>query len=90
MASKKYKYFSYLEWADKDGKKHNIMTQLYKVGLYCIIDGQASQQISTDPRRFSRQQKKHIKELESQGLSYTTGREITASDVSGFWEEVSV
>jgi len=88
--SKKYKYHTSFSFTDsQDGSKHNFVTQLYKVGVYGIWDGQSGAQGGYVPSGLVRQEK-HMKKFQEEGKikDLVFGREIVVSDETGFWEEV--
>lgn len=82
-------YYSSMSWTE-DGKEFSMATQLYQVGLYIVINqgNRMLQQGSTTPTALARQQKKHIKKLEGQGIEVRLGSTVTATDESGLWEKV--
>jgi len=82
-------YYKSMSWTE-DGKEFSMMTQLYQVGLYMVINegSRMLQQGSTTPPALGRQQKKHIKQLEAKGIEVSLGSESTATDESGFWVAV--
>lgn len=89
--AKKATYFNSLTWKTKDGKSVSMATQLYQVGLYLAItvDGQLAQ-LNINPFSFARKQRSTIKELEKDGIKYSTGRTITVTeDEKGFYKEVN-
>jgi hypothetical protein len=82
-------YYKSMTWKE-GGATFSMLTQLYQVGLYMVIN-QGSQMLSqgsTTPPALGRQQKKHIKKLEAQGIEVSLGPESTATDESGYWVEV--
>jgi hypothetical protein len=88
--AKKWKYHTFIKFTDaKDKSKHNLTTQLYKVGIYGIWDNDPAQQGNYTPGQMVSIVKK-LKQLEMKGtiVDLEFGREITVSDETGFFEEV--
>ena len=88
--SKKFKYRTSMRFTDtEDGSKHELITQLYKVGVYGIWDNNSSSQGGYVPSQLVRIQKR-FRQLQEEGKikDLEFGREITVSDETGFWEEV--
>lgn len=71
--------------------EHNFQTQLYKVGIYIIFNGNPSRQASTSPERIKKLIS-DLKKAESKGeiKDLFFGREIKATkDEHGFYVEVT-
>lgn len=73
----------------QNGSKVTCLTQLYKLGVYCIINNNSANQYCIPPihmvkveKLLKRKNKEHI----ISNLEF--GRIITVTDESGFWEEV--
>ena len=73
----------------ENGSKVTCLTQLYQVGVYCIINNDPANQFCISPmsmtkieKRLKQQDKEHI----ISNLEF--GRAITVTNESGFWEEV--
>ena len=77
-------------FTDSNGVAHTLTTQLYKSGIYGILDNDSSMQLSFEPPKLQRLEKKLIKqEKEGKISKLTFGLAITVSDNSGLWEIVS-
>ena len=90
--SKRYRYPRAIIVKEKDGTKVNIITQLYKVGLYVayyINTEPLPLQSCTTPSAFARNIKKDIKKAEERGAKVILGSEITTEKINGFWEETN-
>lgn len=88
--SKKYTYPMSLTFED-DGSDITISTTLYRVGIYVLtsINGRMSGQENLSPNTIKRRMKVLMKSLESEGLTYSKGRDITVTEgKDGLWEEV--
>lgn len=67
----------------------HFVTQLYQVGIYGIVNGDASMQGSYEPKQLVNMEKKLRKQLkEGKVLSLEFGTPITVTDESGLWKEV--
>ena len=64
-------------------------TQLYKVGVYGILNNSSAMQGNYEPKAIAKAEK-HLKKLQEQGVikDLTFGTPIIVSEVNGFWEEV--
>lgn len=72
-----------------DGKKITCITQLYKVGVYAIINNDPALQFNWTPMKIRATEKK-LRKQEADGniTDLVFGREMVVSDSTGFWEEV--
>ena len=86
---KLYKYHISNEFIDAKGKKNDLMTQLYKVGVYAIINNSPSLQFSTDPESMVKAEKKLNADMKSGKITdLKFGRAISVyKDKDGFWTE---
>lgn len=66
-----------------------ILTQLYQVGVYCIVNDDPNMQFGLDPIQLVKLEKK-LKLAEKKGeiTNLEFGIPITVTDKSGLWEEV--
>lgn len=74
---------------DLKGVNHSFITQLYKVGVYGILDGKSSLQDNFTPQRIRTMEnalKKGVKDNKIK--SFRLGMPITVTDKTGLWEEV--
>ena len=86
--SQKFAYNTSATFSDKDGN-HSYTSQLYKVGIYCMFDSDPSAQFNLTPRQMVKLKKELSKQSEEGKISdLKFGREITVSEVDGFWTEV--
>jgi hypothetical protein len=70
-------------------EKFHFMTQLYQIGIYGILNGQAGMQAALEPSDMVRIEKK-LNKMQQEGKikDLQFNRPITVSDATGFWEEV--
>lgn len=87
--SKKYKYHRSHSYT-KEGFKVSLITQLYKVGIYGIINGDPGMQGTFTPSGLVTLEKKLKKEEEEGEVSNLEfGKPITVhKNEDGLWEEV--
>lgn len=73
----------------ESNESFSFVTQLYKIGVYGIINGNPAMQANFTPQNIKRMEKSLVK-LQTEGKikDLVLGVLITVSDVSGFWEEV--
>jgi hypothetical protein len=88
--SKKWKYHTSHSFTHVSlDKKFSFQTQLYKVGVYGILNNDAGMQMNLKPQDIVKLEKKLTKDLEKGIIKdLEWGREITVSDETGFYEEV--
>jgi hypothetical protein len=87
---KSFTYHTYHSYTDVEtGQNTNFMTQLYKIGIYGILNGDSAMQTTLDPSDMVRIEKS-LKKMEQDGKikNLQFNRPITVSDTTGFWEEV--
>ncbi|HSH24870.1 MAG TPA: hypothetical protein VLA13_04955 [Massilibacterium sp.] len=88
---KKWKYHVSHSFIIKDeNKKVSFLSQLYKVGIYAIINGDPSQQLSLTPKKVAKMEKNLIA-MEKKGLiiNLKFGPEMTVTkDENGFFVRV--
>ena len=88
--SKKWKYHTSHRFVHiKTGTETSCITQLYKIGVYVIVNNDPSLQFNLKPQDMVTLEKKLNKDLE-EGIikDLEFGHEITVSDETGFYEEV--
>lgn len=74
---------------DKNDMKHSFITQLYKVGVYGILDNNSAFQGNFNPKDIRNMEKGLQKAVDNETIkSFELGTPITVTDKSGFWEEV--
>lgn len=74
---------------EKEGKKHSFVTQLYKIGVYGILNNDSSMQANFKPTEIFYMEKQLIKdEKDGKIKNLQFGRSITVDNSSGFWEEI--
>jgi hypothetical protein len=72
----------------ENGVRHKAQTQLYKLGVYLILDDDAALQFGVNPKDMVKVEKnlnKRLKNGEITDLTY--GRSITVHEKDGFFEE---
>ena len=73
----------------KEGDKIEVISQLYQVGVYIIVNGDSSQQYNMTPKKIANIEKTLKKDKEKGKIkNLKFGNPITVTDKSGFWEEV--
>jgi hypothetical protein len=89
--SKKWKYhITHTFTIVKGDQKITFATQLYKIGVYAIINNDSAMQMNLKPQDVVKIEKKVQKDFELgivKDLKF--GREIVVSDETGFFEEVT-
>lgn len=89
--TKKWKYHKSHSFETKDGSKISMITQLYQVGVYAIVNNDPAAQFNLTPNQLvtaERNLKKQEKEGEIKNLQF--GIPITVTeDESGFYKEVN-
>lgn len=74
---------------DNKDIEHSFITQLYKIGVYGILNNDSNMQINYDPQNIVKIEKGLKKQLKNKEIkSFKLGTPITVSDESGFWEEI--
>ena len=77
-------------WTDCGKSKDAKITQLYKVGVYGIMNNNPAQQFNATPMQLKASEKKLAKALAKGDLeSLELLMPITVTDESGFWEQVT-
>lgn len=84
-----YKYHKGHKYTTEDGTEVSLNSQLYKTGVYCIINNDPEMQFGCSPRSMAKTERK-LKEAEKNGeikdLEFMV--EITVKEVDGLWEKV--
>lgn len=70
----------------KKGIKYFFQTELYKIGVYGILNNNPNNQGSYNPMDILKIEKKLLKDNTISNLKF--GESITVTDKSGFWEEI--
>lgn len=84
-----YKYHVTAKWKEKE-RTHSHVTQLYSIGVYCIVDNDPAMQFSLTPSKMVSLEKKLRKGVEKGEISdLEFGREITVKEIDGFWKEIN-
>ena len=89
---KKWNYHTAYYFEDKKGNKHNLLTQLYQIGVYIIQDGNASMQGNMTPNQMVSLEK-GLKKEEKEGKisNLTFGMPITViKDEQGFYKKLEL
>lgn len=90
MKKKQWTYHVTHSFKDSEGKQITGATQLYKTGVYLIVDNNSSLQFNVTPNDLEKQEKAWKKSLAKgfiTDLEY--GREITViEDENGFFKEI--
>lgn len=87
--AKKYTYFKFISFVDKNNVTHSLQTQLYQIGIYGIWNNNPSLQTAYSPKELSKICK-NIKKEELAG-NLTDAKlidEITVQEINGLWKEV--
>lgn len=87
--SKKITYHKSHKWVDYRDVEHTFVTQLYQIGVYCILDGNPALQGNFTPSQIVRIEAKLQKKLDNKKIkSFELGIPITVHIKNGLWEEV--
>jgi len=87
MSKKKWKYHKSHSFIDGDGEKTEGITQLYKIGVYFIINNDPYHQFNTTPAGMV-EIENTLKELEGNSImDLQFGQEITVIEKDGFFVE---
>jgi len=88
--SKVITYHRSVKFKPTDGPEQHLVTQLYKCGVYGIVNNDAAQQGNFTPGQLRSMEKK-LQKAHAKGevASIELTLPITVTDKSGFWEEVS-
>lgn len=88
--SKKWKYHTLHSFVHiPTNTKTTFATQLYKIGVYSIVNNDPAMQFNLKPQDIVKVEKKLNKDLEEGVIKdLEFGREITVSDETGFYEEM--
>lgn len=91
MAKRKtWSYHVAFSYVSKDGKKVSVVTQLYEIGVYGIINGDAGQQFTCTPKHM-KVLERNLSKFEARGeiKELTWGRLITVcKNKEGMYEEI--
>lgn len=88
--SKKYKYHTSHSYVGIEGKEIKVLTQLYQIGVYYIINNDSSLQGTGSPQQMVKMEKS-LKTAQEKGeiSNLEFGRQIVVQkDQDGFWKEV--
>lgn len=86
---KKYTYHVSHSYTTKDGEKVSFITQLYQIGIYGIVNGDAFMQGNFTPANIVSLEKNLKKQQEAKEITdLVFGKSITVSDKTGFWEKL--
>lgn len=85
----KWTYHTSHSFVTREKKKVSLVTQLYSIGVYAIINNDASLQFNWEPKDLVKTEK-NLRKQEKAGeiTDLQFGIEITVSDVTGFFEKV--
>lgn len=91
MAKKnQWTYHTSHSFTDEQGQKMSAQTQLYQVGVYMIVNGDPALQFNIEPKAIVKMEKSLTKDAAAGKITdLTWGPEITVSDETGFFEEVT-
>ena len=87
---KKFTYHKSLSFIDvENGQKQSFATQLYKIGVYGIMNNNSSMQGNFQPKDLVKTETK-LKKLQEAGVikDLVFGSPITVAQIDGFWTEV--
>ena len=86
----KITYHRSVKFTPVDGPEQHLVTQLYKVGVYGIVNNDPAQQGNFTPGQLKAMEKKLLKAHDKGDVkSIELTLPITVTDKSGFWEEVT-
>lgn len=85
----KWTYHTTHSFKNKDGKEVSFVSQLYRIGVYAIINNDPAMQINTTPSEIVKMEKKLLAQQKKGKITdLIFGNEITVSDDTGFYQEV--
>lgn len=85
----KWTYHKSHSYKTAKGEEVSFQTQLYKVGVYGIVNGDPAMQVSITPSALVKLERKLNKQLKAGTITDLVFRErITVSSDTGFYEEV--
>jgi hypothetical protein len=88
--TKKFKYHKSHSFVDSRGNKISFATQLYKIGIYGIVNNNPSMQGNFTPQQMVKIEKQLNKQKENGEITELTfSLPITIEKVDGFWQEVN-
>jgi len=89
MATKKWTYHK-SHTCEISGEKQSFITQLYKVGVYAILNGESNQQFNLTPANMvGIERKLRISEIEGTITNLVFGPPITViEDENGYYKEI--
>jgi hypothetical protein len=91
MASKNWTYSRSLTFKDAEGTEFNMISQLYKIGVYVIINNDPGMQYNLTPSQMVKTEKQFKKSFEAGDITdLVLGRLITVTkDKEGFYIEIN-
>ena len=85
----KITYHKSHSFIDNEEKSHTFLTQLYKIGVYGILDNDSNFQGDFTPQQIKKIESNLQKQVDNKEIKeFTLGIPITVTDKTGFWEEV--
>jgi len=89
--SKKITYHKSHSFKDTEGVSHSFLTELYKIGVYGILDGDPSMQGGYSPTQIVKIEK-GLSKLAKKGkiTDLQFGNPITVQKIDGLWKEIKV
>lgn len=86
---KVYTYHIWNSFVTKDGKKANMLTQLYQIGIYAIVNNDPAMQLNLTPKDIVKIEKDLNKRMLSSDITELEyGRSISIyKNEEGFWTE---
>ena len=89
MANKQWKYHKSHSFVFKN-KKYNVLTQLYRIGVYLIMNGDSSMQFTMTPAQMVTMERRMKKDFEKGVISdLEFGVPITVTtDEAGMYVEI--
>ena len=83
----KVTYHKQHRYTDPEGKQVELNTQLYKIGVYGIINADPALQFNLEPSQLAELEEKLIKDEESGEIKdLELNYEVTVDDSTGFWK----
>lgn len=83
---KKWSYATSLSYKDKNGTERSMLSQLYQIGVYVILDGDSNKQFSVTPSKMVKVQRQIQKDKEITELKI--GLVITVMEENGFYKQL--
>ena len=86
MANKQWKYHKSHSFVFKN-KKYNVLTQLYRIGVYLIMNGDSSMQFTMTPAQMVTMERRMKKDDDVSSLEFGVPITVTTDD-AGMYVEI--